>query len=62
MDVSPCSNYIVTGGYNKSGNVFDISGSYNVTLPAVFDMKRGKQIGNVKKYSNNKKLPMDASE
>ena len=25
MDVSPCSNYIVTGGYNRSGHILDLS-------------------------------------
>lgn len=57
MDMSPCNNYIVTGAYNRSGHVFDVSGTANVTLPCNFDVKRGKNVGIVKKYASNKKLP-----
>jgi hypothetical protein len=57
LDISPCNNFIVTGGYNKSGHVMDINGTYNVTLTANFDMKRGKTAGATKKYTTNKKLP-----
>lgn len=57
MDISPCNNYLVTGGYNKSGYVADISGSYNVSVATNFDMKRGKVMGVTKEYNNHKKLP-----
>ena len=32
MDISPCSNYLVTGGYNKSGHIIDVNGTNNVTI------------------------------
>lgn len=60
LDISPCSNYLVTGAYNKSGHVIDISGTTNTALPTNFDVRRGKQIGTIKKYNANKKLVPDA--
>lgn len=57
LDISPCNNYLVTGGYNKSGHIADINGTYNVSLATNFEMKRGKNMGITKKYNNNKKLP-----
>lgn len=63
MSVSPCSNFILTGGYNKTGHILDIAGSYNESITANFDMKRGKTAGTTKKYNNNKKLAAaDGSE
>ena len=50
MDMSPCNNYILTGGYNKSGHIMDLSGSNNITFQANFDVKRGKIVGKVRKY------------
>lgn len=32
MDVSPHSDYMVTGSYNKSGHIVDINGGSNVTV------------------------------
>ena len=57
LDVSPCNNHIVTGGYNKSGHIIDITATGNNTLEAKFEFKRGKQGGKVRKYTGNKKLP-----
>ena len=56
MDVSPNNDYILTGGYNKSGHVIDLGLSSNNTLEAKFDMKRGKPGGKIRKYGANKKL------
>ena len=50
---------MVTGGYNKSGNIMDINGTFNQTLPANFDMKRGKNVASPKKYIN-KRLPQSS--
>ena len=50
MDMSPCNNYILTGGYNKSAHIMDLSGSNNITFQANFDVKRGKIVGKVRKY------------
>lgn len=62
MDLSPCSNYILTGSYNKSGHVIDINGDNNVTVQALFDQKRGKISGKARKYAPNKKLsPFEGS-
>ena len=52
---------MVTGSYNKSGHVIDISGTNNTALPTNFDMKRGKIMGTTKKYIANKKLLPDSS-
>jgi hypothetical protein len=56
MDISPCSNYMVTGSYNKSGHVIDISGTNNTTLTTSFEAKRGKAAGAPRRYQPNKKL------
>ena len=56
LDVSPCNGYVVTGAYNKSGHVIDITGSNNNTLEAKFEMVRGKPGGKVRKYGANKRL------
>ena len=56
MDVSPCNNYMITGGYNKSAHAIDLSLSHNLTLEAKFEMKRGKAGGKPRKYQPNKKL------
>ena len=61
MDISPCNNYILTGAYNKSGHLFDVNGTFNLTLPTNFDVKRGKGVGLPKKYNNNKKLPTEGT-
>lgn len=57
LDISPCNNYVVSGGYNKSGHVIDVNGTNNVSMAANFDMKRGKVVGVSKKYNANKRLP-----
>lgn len=62
LDISPDNGYIVTGAYNKSGHVLDISGTTNTAIPTNFDMKRGKNIGVTKKYTNNKKLLPDSTQ
>ena len=63
LDVSPDSNYLLTGGYSKSGHIIDINMTTNVTLQTNFDSKRGKIAGKVRKYNGNKKLgPLDSSE
>jgi hypothetical protein len=54
--VSPCSSYIVTGAYNKSAHVIDITGTNNNTLEAKFEMVRGKAGGKNRKYGANKRL------
>lgn len=59
LDISPCNNYLVTGSYHKSGHVIDVAGSYNHTLNANFDMKRGKEMGVPRRYNSNKKLTPD---
>lgn len=52
----------MTGSYNKSGHIVDISGNTNITIPLSFDAKRGKVIGKVRKYATNKKLaPLEGS-
>lgn len=56
LDVSPCSSYIVTGAYNKSAHVIDITGTNNNTLEAKFEMVRGKPGGKTRKYGANKRL------
>ena len=53
---------MVTGSYNKSGHVIDISGTNNTALPTNFDMKRGKMMGTTKKYVANKKLLPDSTQ
>ena len=50
MDMSPCSNQILTGAYNKSSHIVDLAGQNNITLQANFDVKRGKIVGKVRKY------------
>lgn len=63
MDISPCSNYILTGGYSKSGHIIDLNMTTNVTIQTNFDAKRGKIAGKARKYNSNKKLgPLDSSE
>lgn len=63
LDVSPCSNYMLTGGYNKSGHIIDTNMTTNVTIQTNFDAKRGKIAGKARKYNANKKLgPLDSSE
>ena len=62
LDISPCNGYIVTGAYNKSGHVLDITGTNNTAIPTNFDVKRGKNMGVTKKYTNNKKLQPDPSQ
>ncbi len=63
LDISPCSNYMLTGGYNKSGHIIDTNMSTNVTFTTNFDMKPGKVVGKVRKYNDHKKLgPLDSSE
>ena len=57
MDISPCSNYLVTGSYNKSGHIIDVNGTNNVTIQANFDVKRGKLVGKSRSYGPTKKLP-----
>lgn len=57
LDISPCSNYILTGSYNKSGHIIDVGGNHNVTIATSFDHKIGKTIGKVRKYGTNKKIP-----
>lgn len=57
MDVSPCNNYMLTGGYNKSGYVIDLGFGHNNTLDSKFEMKRGKPGGKLRKYAPNRKLP-----
>ena len=57
MDLSPCSNYILSGAYNKSAHIMDVNGQNNVTLQANFDIKKGKIVGKARKYGANKKLP-----
>ncbi len=54
--MSPCSNYLVTGSYNKSVHVTDVGFNYNSTIEAKFDLRRGKPIGKVRSYGSNKKL------
>ena len=56
LDVSPNSQYLLTGAYNKSAHVIDVNGATNVTIPVSFDAKRGKVIGKARKYGTNKKL------
>lgn len=56
LDVSPHSNYIVTGGYNKCGHIIDMNAGSNVTLQANFDLKKGKVVGQARKYNQHKKL------
>jgi hypothetical protein len=56
LDVSPCSNYLLTGSYNKSGHIVDINADNNVTVQAMFDANRGKALGKIRKYAINKKL------
>lgn len=56
LDVSPCNNYLLTGGYNKSGHVIDLNFTHNNSLEARFEMKRGKQAGKLRKYGPSKKL------
>jgi len=46
----------VTGAYNKSSHVIDISGTSNTTLQTSFDLKRGKAARAPRKYNPNKKL------
>ena len=50
MDMSPCNNFLLTGAYNKSAHIVDLSGTSNITLQANFDVKRGKLVGKVRKY------------
>lgn len=52
--MSPCSNYLLTGGYNRHGHVIDINGGNNVTTQANFDMKPGKVVGKSRKYAKTK--------
>lgn len=56
LDVSPCNNYILTGGYNKSAHVIDLGLSHNSTLEARFEMKRGKAGAKFRRYTQSKKL------
>lgn len=56
MDASPCGSYVLTGAYNKSAHIIDITGSHNFTLDAKFDMIRGKAGGKTRKYQTNKRL------
>lgn len=57
MDISPSSNYMITGGYNKCGHIIDINGGSNVTLQTSFDLKKNKVVSQPRKYNTNKKLP-----
>lgn len=57
LDVSPCSKFMLTGAYNKSGHVMDIEGSYNVSMPCEFDGRRNKMQGKLRKYTSHKKVP-----
>jgi hypothetical protein len=57
LDVSPNNDYILTGGYSKSGHVIDIGFNSNNSIEAKFDLKRGKTAGKIRKYAPNKKLP-----
>lgn len=50
MDVSPNSQYIVTGAYNKAAHIVDVNGGNNVTIPVNFETKRGKVISKARKY------------
>jgi hypothetical protein len=54
--VSPCNKFVITGAYNKSAHLIDLQGEANITIPAIFDSKRGKVIGKVRKYGTNMKL------
>ena len=56
MDISPCCNYLITGSYNKSAHVIDLHGGHNITMPAHFEVKRGRVLGNARKYGTNFKL------
>lgn len=56
LDVSPDSQYVITGAYNKSAHIIDVTGSNNNTLEAKFEMTRGKAGGKSRKYGNNKRL------
>ena len=56
LDVSPCNNYAVTWAYNKSAHIIDFKGEANIAVPSLFDSKRGKVIGKVRKYWTNMKL------
>mmetsp|Transcript_19458 Transcript_19458/g.18578 ORF Transcript_19458/g.18578 Transcript_19458/m.18578 type:complete len:100 (-) Transcript_19458:49-348(-) len=57
MDISPNFQYVLTGAYNRSAHIIDIQGQNNVTVPALFEAKRGQTIGKARKYTSNKKLP-----
>jgi serine/threonine-protein phosphatase 2A regulatory subunit B len=56
LDVSPCNNYLLTGAYNKSAHIVDISGTNNSTIETKFEMVRGKVAGKNRKYGANKRL------
>jgi WD40 repeat protein len=56
LDVSPNSQYLVTGAYNKTAHVVDINGTNNVMMPISFEAKRGKVLSKARKYQTNKKL------
>lgn len=56
LDVSPCSGYVVTGSYNRSAHVLDLSASYNLALPCNFDAKRAKLLAPPRRYGANRKL------
>jgi len=56
MDISPCSKYMLTGAYNKSGHIIDIDGNYNSTITCDFNARPGKTTGKNRKYTPHKKL------
>jgi hypothetical protein len=45
LDMSPCGNYFMTGAYNKSAHVVDVNSNYNLSLPAHFEVRRGRGFG-----------------
>lgn len=47
---------MLTGAYNKSGHIIDLTGTNNNTLETKFEMVRGKAGGKNRKYGPNKRL------
>ena len=54
LDVSPDGKHMVTGGYNKSAHIIDMSATSNTVVQCKFSEKRGSNAGKLKVYNNQK--------
>ena len=58
INVSPVSDFVVTGAYNSSVHAIDTEGRWNNTIEVKFKERRGKGVGMVRKYgAPGRKLP-----